>query len=142
MNPDHCDIGAIQYRDEPIELHPGRKRTTIRVRHCGDRPIQVGSHFHFFEVNKALEFDRKEAYGMHLDVLSGTAIRFEPGEEKKIQLVAYGGRERMIGFNGLTMGDLKDIEVSKAAFERARSKGYVKNEQGDREGGQGGSYAD
>ncbi len=139
MKEDKYEIGAIQYRDEPIELRAGSKRMDIRVRHCGDRPVQVGSHFHFFEVNKALEFDRKQAFGMHLDILSGTAIRFEPGEEKDVKLVAFGGRGKLIGFNGLTMGNMNDIAVREAALERARSKGYLK---GKPEAGKGGNNAD
>jgi urease subunit beta len=126
MTADPYGIGAIQYRDEPIELNPGRERMDIHVRHCGDRPIQVGSHYHFFEVNKALEFDRIKAFGMHLDIVSGTAIRFEPGEEKDVKLVAYGGSGHLIGFNGLTTGDRNDPTIREAAFARARSQGYLK----------------
>lgn len=139
MKEERFEIGAMIYREEPIELRPGRRRLDIRVRHCGDRPIQVGSHFHFFEVNKALDFDRRQAFGMHLDVLSGTAVRFEPGEEKDVRLVAYGGGEKLIGFNGLTMGDLNDEAVRKAAYRRAEGRGYI---QGCRDDGIGGRYAD
>lgn len=126
MTEKTAELGAVVYRTEPIKLRPGMRRETIRVRHSGDRPIQVGSHFHFFEVNKALQFDREKAYGMHLDILSGTAIRFEPGEEKTVQLVEFGGKGHLIGFNGLTMGDLKDPAVRDKAFKLAQSKGYIK----------------
>lgn len=135
MTVDKYEIGAIRYRDDWIELHPGRKQKDIRVRHCGDRPIQVGSHYHFFEVNRALEFDRTKAFGMHLNILSGTAIRFEPGEEKEVKLVAYGGKEQLIGFNGLTMGDINDTIVRQAALTRARSQGYLRESVDNQDGG-------
>lgn len=135
MTVDKYKIGAIRYRDEWIELNPGREQMDVQVRHCGDRPIQVGSHYHFFEVNRALEFDRTKAFGMHLNILSGTAIRFEPGEEKNVKLVAYGGREQLIGFNGLTMGDLNDAMVRQAAFTRARSQGYLRENVDNQEVG-------
>ena len=74
------------------------------MRNCGDRPIQIGSHFHFFEVNRYLEFDRAAAFGMHLNIPATTAIRFEPGEEKEVELVDFAGKRRIIGFNGLVQG--------------------------------------
>lgn len=120
------ELGAVIYRDEPIILRPGMIREKIRVRHSGDRPIQVGSHFHFFEVNKALQFDREKSFGMHLDILSGTAIRFEPGEEKTVQLVAFGGKGNLIGFNGLTMGSIEEPTTKDHALKKAREKGYLK----------------
>ncbi len=89
-----------------IELNGGRAVARVVVRNTGDRPIQVGSHYHFFEVNKALEFDRRAAYGMRLDIAAGTAIRFEPGEEKEIPLVALGGGRSVYGHNGLVNGPL------------------------------------
>jgi urease beta subunit len=82
---------------EPIVANKGREEVTILVRHTGDRPIQVGSHYHFFEVNRALEFDREKARGMRLNVPAGTGMRFEPGEEKQVPLVAFGGLRRMFG---------------------------------------------
>ncbi len=87
-----------------IELCAGRERRTVTVRNTGDRPVQVGSHFHFTETNPALQFNRAAAFGMRLDIPSGTAARFEPGEEREITLVAYGGRRRAIGFRGETNG--------------------------------------
>lgn len=97
-------IGGYVLRDEPITINEGRPRTTVTVRNTGDRPIQVGSHFHFFEVNRALEFDRTAAFGMRLDVSASTAIRFEPGDEKDVDLVPFGGDRRVTGFNGLVDG--------------------------------------
>jgi urease subunit beta len=92
---------------EEIELNQGRDCRTVVARNTGDRPIQVGSHFHFYEVNTALDFDRPQAYGMRLDIAAGTAIRFEPGEEKEVPLVALGGRRRMFGHRGLVNGPLQ-----------------------------------
>ena len=76
----------------PIELNPGRPRTTLKVRNTGDRPIQIGSHFHFFETNRYLEFDRRAAFGLRLDIPANTAVRFEPGDEKEVTLVPFGGK--------------------------------------------------
>jgi urease subunit beta len=83
-----------------IELRAGRARASVRVKNTGDRPIQVGSHAHFFEVNEALAFDREAAYGMCLDIAAGTAIRFEPGIERPVNLVAVGGERRIVGLRG------------------------------------------
>src|SRR3974377_1418295 len=88
----------------PIEANVGRKTAAVVVRNSGDRPIQVGSHYHFFEVNRALQFDRQAAYGIRLDIPSGTAMRFEPGEEKEAPLVAFTGARRVYGHNGLVNG--------------------------------------
>src|SRR5436853_1723509 len=89
-----------------IQAKAGRKTATVIVRNTGDRPIQVGSHFHFFEVNRALEFERDRAYGMRLNIAAGTAVRFEPGEEKEVTLVEYGGARAVFGHNGLVNGAL------------------------------------
>lgn len=89
-----------------IELNAGRKTKTIRVANTGDRPVQVGSHFHFFEVNSALNFDRQEAYGMRLNIMAGTAIRFEPGQERTVELVDLAGSRIVYGFNQKVMGPL------------------------------------
>jgi urease beta subunit len=96
--------GEIRAKAGEIEINAGRATLEITVIHTGDRPIQVGSHFHFFEVNKALQFDRTKAYGMRLDIPSGTAVRFEPGDEKTVTLVSFGGQRRVYGLNGLTNG--------------------------------------
>ncbi|MBW7461141.1 urease subunit beta [Paenibacillus sepulcri] len=95
-----------EYRTLPgeIELNAGRARAELIVVNTGDRPVQVGSHFHFFEVNRGLEFDREAAFGMRLDIPAGTAVRFEPGEEKPVHLVELGGLKRSFGLNGLTHG--------------------------------------
>jgi urease beta subunit len=92
--------------DEPIEINAGRPTMRLSVRNTGDRPIQVGSHFHFYEVNRALEFDRERALGMRLDVPAGQSIRFEAGDERDVDLVAFGGSRRVIGFNKLVDGGL------------------------------------
>ena len=90
----------------------------------GDRPVQIGSHYHFFETNRALEFDREAAYGMHLDVPAGTAVRFEPGEDKEVMLTQFGGTRELFGLNGLTNGSAdSDIQKS-AALKRARDRNF------------------
>ncbi|WP_166241703.1 urease subunit beta [Paenibacillus turpanensis] len=96
-----------QYRIKPglVELNAGRERIELDVVNTGDRPIQVGSHYVFYEVNRALRFDRPTAYGMRLDIPAGTAVRFEPGEEKRVTLVEIGGRRRVQGFNGLSASE-------------------------------------
>jgi urease subunit gamma/beta len=94
------------------------------VTNTGDRGVQIGSHFHFFEVNKALEFDRAAAFGMRLDAPSGTAVRFEPGESKEVELVAYAGTGEVSGFNGLDYGPIGTPETKTRALERARARGF------------------
>ena len=89
-----------------ITINEGRPTRTVVVANSGDRPIQVGSHFHFFEVNTALQFARSDAIGMRLNIASGTAVRFEPGQQRTVELVALAGERRVFGFNGLVMGDL------------------------------------
>jgi len=84
-----------------IELNKGREITTIKVANTSDRPIQIGSHFHFFESNQGLEFDRRKSLGKRLDIPAGTAIRFEPGDQREVKLVPYAGNQRIFGFNGL-----------------------------------------
>jgi urease subunit beta len=98
--------GEIITPDGDLELNAGRPTCTINVANTGDRPIQVGSHYHFYEVNTALEFDRDLARGMRLDIPAGTAARFEPGDEKTVNLVAYAGSREVYGFNGLINGPL------------------------------------
>lgn len=90
-----------------ISLNVGRESITIDVANTGDRPIQVGSHFHFFETNEALTFERKRAYGFRLDIAAGTAVRFEPGQTRTVQLVALSGERKVFGFSGKVMGALK-----------------------------------
>lgn len=110
-----------------VELNAGRETLTLTVASLGDRPIQVGSHFHFFEVNKALKFDREAAYGMRLNIPAGNAVRFEPGDEREVELVAIGGRRIARGMNGLTEGSLDDPKVRDAALERARERGFMED---------------
>jgi len=98
--------GEYILADDPIELNEGRATAGVRVRNCGDRPIQVGSHFHFFEANRALDFDRQRAYGMRLNIAAGTAVRFEPGDEREVELVALGGARIVCGLNRLVEGAL------------------------------------
>lgn len=105
-----------------IELNAGRERVTLRVDNTGDRPVQVGSHTHFLEVNAELSFDRARAYGFRLDIPAGTALRFEPGEGKEVTLVAVGGRRRVYGMNGLVMGDLDAGREN--ALKRAKDAGF------------------
>jgi urease subunit beta len=90
-----------------IELNVGRDTVSITVSNSGDRPVQVGSHFHFYEVNKALRFSRETAYGYRLNIAAGTAVRFEPGQERSVELVALAGDRKVYGFNGKVMGALK-----------------------------------
>ncbi len=101
---DKTPVGGLVLAAAPVELNAGRASRALKVRNTGDRPIQIGSHFHFFEANRALSFDRESALGMRLDIPAGTAVRFEPGDEKPVTLVALGGTRRAIGFNGLVDG--------------------------------------
>ena len=110
-------IGQIIFADDPVIVNEGKETIELVVSNTGDRPVQVCSHYHFFEVNYALEFDREKAFGYHLDVPAGTAVRFEPGEEHKVSLVKYSGRQHVYGFKGLTMGDVNDPEVKHKALE-------------------------
>jgi urease subunit beta len=121
--------GEYLLRDEPIELNAGRTTRRIEVANRGDRPVQVGSHCHFFEVNGYLDFDREAAYGMRLNVPAGTAVRFEPGDTREVELVALGGLRVVTGLNGLVDGDLDHPAVrdqaraAVRAFERAHGSG-------------------
>lgn len=113
-------VGEWILSDKPVEINAGRRTIRMKVKNTGDRPIQIGSHFHFFEVNRAMDFDRPRAMGMHLNVPAATAIRFEPGDEKEIELVEYGGMQRVIGFNGIVNGSVQAKWPLKEALERAR----------------------
>jgi len=99
--------GEMKVAAGEIELNTGRKTVTLKVTNSGDRPIQVGSHYHFFETNEALEFERGLAYGFRLDIAAGTAVRFEPGQSRTVQLVALDGDRKVFGFQGKVMGALK-----------------------------------
>jgi urease beta subunit len=100
--------GEYILEPEPIEINAGRATATLAVANRGDRPIQVGSHCHFFEVNTALDFDRGAAYGMRLDIPAGTAVRFEPGDSREVTLVALAGTRRVFGLNGAVDGPLDE----------------------------------
>jgi urease beta subunit len=113
MNP-----GEYFLETRAIEANAGRETARIVVKHSGDRPVQVGSHFHFFEVNRSLLFERKNAYGMRLNIPAGTAVRFEPGDEKEIELVALGGARVVHGHRGLVNGALDDAQVREKALAR------------------------
>lgn len=97
-------VGGTILATTPIDYNVGRSTVRLKVRNTGDRPVQVGSHFHFFEVNRYMEFDRELAFGCHLNIPATTALRFEPGDEKEVELVGYGGKRRIWGFNDLTNG--------------------------------------
>lgn len=99
--------GEITTQPGEIELNVGRKTKTLKVANGGDRPIQIGSHFHFYEANSAMKFDREEAYGMRLNIMAGTAVRFEPGQERTVELVELAGNRIVYGFNQKVMGKLK-----------------------------------
>lgn len=120
----NCKIGEIIYSEGDIILNEGKKTVTLTVINEGDRPIQVGSHFHFFESNKYLSFEREKAFGLRLDIPSGTAVRFEPGEEKEVTLTEYDGNRVICGFNGLTMGSVNDDKVKASAIQKARNHGF------------------
>jgi urease subunit beta len=102
--------GELRTGDEPVRINVDRATTTVDVANTGDRPVQVGSHYHFAEVNAALAFDREAAIGMRLDVPAGTAVRFEPGDEQPVDLVAIGGKRRVQGLNGLSNGSVDETE--------------------------------
>ena len=117
MNP-----GEYFISDKPILANVGKSTLNVSVQNTGDRPIQVGSHTHFFEVNKFLEFKRAQSYGYHLNIPSGTSVRFEPGETKTVELTEYAGEKIVFGFSGLVNGDLK--EKREEAFKNAAEKGF------------------
>jgi urease subunit beta len=98
--------GEVFHAEGDIELNAGREAVTLEVSNTGDRPVQVGSHYHFAEANAGLEFDREAARGMRLDIPAGTAVRFEPGQTREVRLVPYAGGRRVVGFNQKVMGEL------------------------------------
>jgi len=119
--------GEILPAEGDVLANAGRRTSQIRVTNTGDRPIQVGSHFHFFEVNKALRFARRLAFGMRLNVPAGTAVRFEPGDTKTVTLVALGGAATVYGLNGLTEGPATEAALS-AALDRLRVAGFLEEQ--------------
>lgn len=114
--------GEYFISDKPVIANAGRKTVTVKVSNTGNRPVQVGSHTHFFEVNKALEFPREKAYGYHLNIPAGTSLRFEPGDTREVGLVEYGGRKTVYGFSGLVNGKLS--VKKKQALARAKARGF------------------
>ncbi|MGO1164238.1 urease subunit beta [Brucella thiophenivorans] len=123
-------VGGLVLGKGDIEINAGYPTTTLKVRNTGDRPIQVGSHYHFFEVNADLEFDREQAFGKRLNIPATTALRFEPGDEKQVVLVPYQGKQRVLGFNGLVNGWVGDESYNdsrprlKDAMERVAKYGF------------------
>jgi urease beta subunit len=116
--------GEFLFDGPNVELNADLVVTTLTVRNTGDRPIQVGSHFHFFEVNKALVFDRARAYGTRLDLPAGTAVRFEPGNSREVHLIPLVGQRIVHGLNGLVRGHLDDPLIRKQALERLEAYGF------------------
>lgn len=122
--PDPVGIpGEIRAMEGDIELNAGRRKANLTVLNTGDRPVQIGSHFHFFEVNRALDFPRAQAFGMRLDIPAGTAVRFEPGQSREVALVAIGGTAQVGGLNALTDGATGPAQLD-AALARARAAGF------------------
>jgi urease subunit beta len=119
FNPGECITGT-----EPVMCNVGRKTVKLTVKNTGDRPIQVGSHTHFFEANKAIDFKRADAFGYHLNIAAGTAVRLEPGESKDVELTEIGGKRVVIGANGLTMGSVDSPVVKQRALESAKRLGF------------------
>jgi urease beta subunit len=115
--------GEYKLPESPVIANEGRRETELEVANTGDRPIQVGSHFHFFEVNRALRFDRAAAYGMRLNIPAGTAVRFEPGDSKRVPLVEIGGSATIHGLNGLTNGPANAL-TKPMALKRAAEQGF------------------
>ena len=116
--------GEYRLKDETIVANAGRRVVELDVANSGDRPVQVGSHFHFFEVNRALRFDRSQAFGMRLNIPAGTAVRFEPGDSKRVELTEIAGEKSVYGLNGLTEGPASENAKS-AALERAEKHGFA-----------------
>lgn len=123
--------GSYILADDPITINAGRRTVTLLVRNTGDRAAQIGSHFHFFEVNRALEFDRPQAMGMRLNIPAGTSVRFEPGQEREVELVEVAGSKRAVGFNGLTMGSVTAVWNVKTAIDKANALGFRSTPEAD-----------
>ena len=115
--------GEYILKNDDIIINKGKPTVDIIVVNTGDRPVQIGSHFHFFEINNQLVFDRNKAFGMHLNIPAGTAVRFEPGEEKQVTLVEYGGNKKVFGFNNLVDGVISAAN-KKSAMEKLLSQNF------------------
>lgn len=116
--------GEYILSSDPVICNQNKKTVSITVNNTGDRPCQVGSHTHFFEVNKALDFPREKAYGYRLNIPAGTSIRFEPGDSREVELCELGGKRIVYGFNGLVMGGLNSTMGKQAALEKAKIQGF------------------
>ena len=121
----------LDERAGPVLANVRGREVRVVVRNTGDRPVQVGSHYHFFEVNRGLGFDRGAAYGMRLNIAAGTAVRFEPGEEKEVELTEFAGARMIYGGNGMVQGALDAAGARERAVERARDAGFVFDEAGE-----------
>ncbi len=120
--PGKC--GTIDFADGDIEINTGRRTLELVMVNTGDRPIQIGAHYHISECNRAMAFDREAAFGMHLDIPSGTAVRFEPGQSRKVQLVTYVGRQVAYGMNNMTNGSVRSDIIKEQTMQRLRERGY------------------
>lgn len=136
---EYCPVGGVILAADPIIYNEDRRTVKLTVRNTGDRPIQVGSHYHFFEANRYLEFDRPKAFGYHLNIPATTAIRFEPGEEREVEVVAFAGKRRVIGFDDLANGytGLEDAPTffpkRTEAIRRMNEYGYRHSSEADEE---------
>ena len=119
--------GEYILADTDIECNAGRDTMRLTVVNTGDRPVQVGSHFHFFEVNRQMAFSRQKAFGMRLNIAAGTAVRFEPGEEKEVILVSFGGNKIINGFNDLVNGAISNNDTASAAIEKSTALQFKNN---------------
>lgn len=117
-------VGAIEFAEGMIEINAGRETRQIEIVNTGDRPVQVGAHYHLFEVNRALAFDREAAFGFRLDIPSGSAVRFEPGQSHLCQITRFAGNQASMGMNDLTNGSMRSDLTKAAAILRARQQGY------------------
>lgn len=116
--------GEIAFAPDPIEINAGRETKVLVFVNTGDRPIQIGAHYHLFEANRAMAFDREAAFGFRLDIPSGSAVRFEPGQSRQCQIVRFAGTETSMGMNDLTNGSMRSEIVREQALRRAREQGY------------------
>lgn len=131
--------GEIRIKNTDIEINPNSPETVLEVKNTGDRPIQIGSHFHFFEPNLALDFERDKAYGKHLDIPAGAAVRFEPGDVKQVQLVEYAGNRRIYGFRGFVNGPIDGSRVYRPTGEDDKYAGVFNDEGHDNVNKKGGT---
>ncbi|MFI1583699.1 urease subunit beta [Embleya sp. NPDC020630] len=128
-------IGVYLYGDDPVEINAGRRTIKVTVANTGDRAVQVGSHYHFFEVNSALRFERDKTLGMHLNIPAGTSVRVEPGGSREVELCEYAGTGRLTGFSGLLNGSVVSHPARIAAFHKALEEGFEGADGTDDSGG-------